>query len=168
MGEQRTAAERVEEVRLAWEGELEAELLRMPRHARSPSPDRGGRDRWVFLEDSMAARVHRVAREAADRVGSTEPLVLWLTPMVDEHVNAQALTRGPEMEIRLIGPVARLLDDAALRALVGHEIGHHLAHGPRATPPSIIFEAYERGAPAECWRFCNVAAELTADRMALL
>jgi hypothetical protein len=168
MGQERTLAERVEEVRLAWERELEAELLRMPRHARPPLPDPRARDRWVFLEESMAARVHRVAREAADRIGCTEPLVLWLTPTLDEHVNAQALIRGPEIEIRLIGPVARLLDDAALRALVGHEIGHHLAHGPRATPPSIIFEAYERGAPAECWRFCNVATELTADRMALL
>jgi hypothetical protein len=116
----------------------------------------------------MAERVHRIAREAAERLGCRDAFVLVLTPRVDRRLNAQLLSRDTPFAIRLIGPVAGVLDDRALAALIGHEMGHWLALGPRASPPSTVLEAWERGAPNAVWRLGTAASELTADRFSLI
>jgi hypothetical protein len=116
----------------------------------------------------MAARVHEVARDAAERLGFDEPFTLYQTPKERPYTSAQALLNERPFAIRLIGPVAKLLDDAALRALIGHELGHALALGPRADPPSRILSAWDYDAPRELLRLCDVALELTAERFAVL
>ena len=92
----------------------------------------------------MAARVHRIADEAAARLGCTDPFVLCQTRRPSNAISAQALLGESPYAIRLIGPVASLLDDAAL------------------------LEAWARGATADVTRLATLAAELTADRFGLV
>ncbi|MEP7120908.1 MAG: M48 family metalloprotease [Byssovorax sp.] len=162
-----TPADRIEDIRVAWERDLERTFASYPIEARDTTPDRGARDPRVVLEKSMAERVHRVAREAAERLGCTEPFVIYQTPN-PAHLNAQALLSDSPFAVRLIGPVAKLLDDAALAALVGHEIGHWMALGPLAKPESILLQAGERGASEAIEQHAIMASELTADRFSLL
>jgi hypothetical protein len=160
-----TAAARIENLRVAWERDLEAEAeLCAPR---GYGIDRGRLDKRVRLERTMAERVHRIADEVAARLGCTDPFVIYQSAR-DRHISAQALLDETPFAIRLIGPIASVLDDAALASLIGHEFGHWLAHGPRATPRSSLLRAWEKGAPKELCLLSIAAAELTADRVALV
>lgn len=161
------AADRIEDLRLAWERDLERTFAK-GYGARPSIPDPGARDPRVRLEATMAERVHRIARDAAERLGCTEPFDLYQTPNARSHLSAQALLSERPFAVRLIGPVASVLDDASLASLIGHELGHWMALGPRANPPSILLESWERGALPRVTRFCTLAAEITADRFALI
>ncbi len=163
-----TATDRIEDIRVAWERDLEAEIDAEPRMPRKPGVDPGLSEPRVLLDRSMAERVHRVADEAARRLGCPDPFTLYQTPRAEPHVAAQALLRERPFAIRLIGPIARSLDDQALAALIGHELGHWLALGPRASPPSRVLYAWERGAERELARMGVAGTEITAERFALL
>lgn len=162
------AAERIEDLRVSWERELERIFASRPRGTGIAPVDPGAREQRVRLEETMAARVHRVARDAAARLGFTEPFVLYQTPQERHRLTAQALLHESPFGVRLVGPVASVLDDAGLATLIGHELGHWLASGPRASPPSLVLEAMERGAPRDVAELCVLASELTADRFALI
>ena len=58
---------------------------------RPPRPDPGAQDPRLALEPAMAERVHRVAREAAERLGCLDPFVLFLTPRADRLQPAAAM-----------------------------------------------------------------------------
>ncbi len=162
------AIERIEDLRVSWERELEGLIATQSRGRRSPRNDPGEDEPRLPLHRSMAERVHRIAHEAAERVGCSDPFFLFLTPRADRRLNAQVLTEETPFAIRLIGPVAGVLDDRALAALIGHELGHWLALGPHANPPSIVLQAWERGAPEALCRLATFATELTADRFSLI
>ena len=168
LGAMTTASDRIEDLRVAWERDLERTFVAQKSGARVERNDPGRNDVRVRLEEAMAERVHRVAREAARRLGVTEPFTIYQTPAGKNHLNAQILRHESPFAIRLIGPIASSLDDAALAALVGHEVGHWLAIGPRANPPSLVYEAWDRGAPSDVCSLCTLAAELTADRFSLI
>jgi hypothetical protein len=162
------AVDRIEGLRVAWERDLEGTFA-----AHEPRPslagvDPGEHEPRVLLVASMAERVHRIAREAAERLGCADPYVLYQTPRERRHLTAQALLSERPFAIRLVGPVASALDDAGLAALIGHEFGHWLALGPRANPPAVLLEARQRGASAEVVRLCWLASEITADRFGLI
>ncbi len=161
------AAERIEDVRVAWERDLEREFAGRP-YTVIPDRDPGRHEPRVLLERAMAERVHRVADLAAERLGCTDPFVLYQTPRADRHLSAQAMLPETPFAIRLIGPVARGLDDGGLTALVGHELGHWLALGPRASPKSLVLDAAGHGASPRVVRMGTIAAELTADRFSLV
>jgi hypothetical protein len=163
-----TANDRIEDLRIAWERDLELTFAASKRGARPPKADPGKDDPRARLDEAMAERVHRVARDAAERLGCTDPFIIYQTPGLRTHLNAQAIRSESPFAIRLIGPVASCLDDAALAALIGHELGHWMAMGPRAIPPSIIYEGWDRGAPLDICHLCTLAAELTADRFSLI
>lgn len=116
----------------------------------------------------MAPRPYRVAREVARLLGCDDPFVLLLTPHERNRMTAQAMIAERPFAIRLVGPVAGSLDDGALANLMGHELGHWMAHGPAANPPSLVHEAWGRGASHYVARVCTLAGELTADRFGLL
>ena len=140
-----TATERIEDVRVAWERDLERDVALHSRGWRPSLADPGRSEPRVKLEPAMAERVHRVARDAADRLGCPDPFIIYQTPRAERHVNGQALVSEAPFAIRLIGPVASVLDDGALSVLIGHELGHWLALGPRARPPSGVGRAWEYG-----------------------
>ena len=161
------ACDFIETIRVAWERALERLTATMP-PSRDPYVDPGEDDPRHLLDETMATRVHALARATADRLGFTDPFVLYQTPRAEHHVNAQALVHDRPFAIRLIGPVARCLDDEALTALLGHEFGHALALGPLANPRSTVLEAWDRACPTAHRLMSNVAAELTAERFAVL
>jgi hypothetical protein len=162
------ATDCIEEIRVAWERDIERVFAAREPGARPPQVDPGVSEPRVRLDRTMAERVNRVAEQAAERLGCADPFVLYQTPRERGHLTAQILLDERPFGIRLVGPVARLLDDAALAALVGHEIGHWLALGPRASPPSILLSGWERGAPSALWDLGCAAAEITADRFSLI
>jgi hypothetical protein len=159
-------AHRIEEIRVAWERDLERTFATAPLVRTAPQ-DPGEKQPRTRVDEVVASRLPRIAREAAERLGVDAPYEILLTPSVQRHVNAQALRGRSPFAIRLVGPVASLLDEAALAALIGHEFGHYLAL-KRADPPSLIDEAYERGASNRIVKLAYFSAELTADRFSLL
>jgi hypothetical protein len=160
-------SQRIEEIRVAWERDLEREFASAP-YVRAPVRDSGEDDPRIRVDDIVASRLHRVANEAAAHLGVDAPFDIVLSPKPKRSVNAQLLRGRSPFAIRLIGPVASLLDGAALAALIGHEFGHYLALGPLAQPPSFITDAHERGATKRTVSLAYIASELTADRFSLL
>ncbi len=158
---------RIEEIRVSWERDLEREFVSSP-PVRTDPPDPGAQDPRTPVDDIVASRLHRIAREAAARLGIDAPYEILFTPKLQRHFNAQALLGQSPFAIRLVGPVTSLLDGAALVALIGHEFGHHLALGTTAEPPSRITQAYERGASNRIVKLAYFSSELTADRFSLL
>lgn len=161
------ACDRIEDLRVDWERELEAIFASRPIDRRRTQLDPGASEPRLRLDASMAERIHRVARVAADRLGCTDPYALFLTP-AESRLTAQAMLNERPFAIRLVGPVASALDDAALAMLIGHELGHWMALGPGANPPSVALEAWSRGATHYLACLCVVACELTADRFAMV
>jgi hypothetical protein len=122
----------------------------------------------VLLTESSAPRAYRLAREVAETLGFKAPFLLFQTRSA-EDMNAQALMNHEPFAVRLIGPVIGILDDGALRAMIGHEFGHHLAHGRLSPDSTVLRRGRARSHDASFIQsLCNVAAELTADRFALL
>ncbi len=161
-----TAANRIEEVRVAWERDLELEIAARPGGWARDDP--GLREPRVLLERTMAERVHRVAETAAKRLGCYDPFVLYQTPREDPHLSAQALMTETPFAIRLIGPVASRLDDEALAALIGHELGHWLALGPHARPASTVLQGEALSVAPDFLTRRKTVAEFTADRFSLI
>lgn len=156
----------VEQVRFSWERELERHLLPFQEDRPTSIPEPAPRS-FVPLTQSSAARVYRFARDVATVLRCDAPFELFQTR--DDHsTNAQALLSRTPFGVRLIGPVVTLLDELALKAMLGHEFGHYLAHGPPANPASTILRPNSVPAGSPVHQACSVARELTADRFGLL
>lgn len=156
----------VEHVRFRWERRLEhviAEHLDDAEPAR-PDPLPPGA---VPLTPALASRVHDLACEVCRTLGCRHTFALYQSPALDE-LNAFGLIGREPFGIQLVGPLVAVLDDDALRALLGHEIGHRLAHGPDADPPSLRFRESTLNPNGALARSYAVATEITADRFALL
>jgi hypothetical protein len=155
------ASDYVERIRLPWERKLEAQGSSFGAWPALSARRSAG----VPLTEELAPRVHRLASEVAASLRSNQRYAFFQCQGLQRVFNAQALTIGDDAAIELVGPVARLLTDDGLRALLGHEMGHHLAHGPVAKPPSrILLLTGDRRRS----RLASMASELTADRFALL
>jgi Zn-dependent protease with chaperone function len=93
--------------------------------------DRAERMRLDLLRSSYRLtaesheRVHRIAREAAERLGVVVPISLYQL-YAGHRANAGLFFTAPEAHIALSGPLLASLDDGELRALAGHELAHHL------------------------------------------
>lgn len=158
----------VERVRFSWERSLREDLREADDGSAKWSlvEDYGSKD-LIPLTPGLAPRPHRVAKEVARILGVTTPFDLLQTRHYG-HVNAQALCDRTPVAVGLIGPVINLMNDAELGAVIGHELGHIVAH--RAGSVGVHVGAAHRirpRAPLVAAR-CSVAAELTADRFALL
>ena len=158
-------ADYVERVRLGWERELAAKAAKLPLPLAPAVESEEGM--WpegvIALTPSLAPRTIGMAHEVARILHFEEPFIVVQTPKPCKP-NGQAWMERP-FRIRLIGQVATLLDDGALRALLGHEMGHLIAHGSYGRQKSD--DALWEKAPLFASRF-SVARELTADRFALL
>ena len=128
--------------------------------------------RTLLLSEGMAPGPYRVARELATRLGITEPIEIYQAAGAE---NAVMHTVPSPVLIEVQGRMLSLLDDDTLAALLGHELGHYLAHGddnPQRGPalasmvilhstdaPENLFGAAQR---------MSMACELTADRVGLI
>lgn len=168
-----------ERVRVGLERDLQRRLARElgPVPSRPAAPDEV-RFEWAAeslpLPRAEAARVDRLAAVARARLGVTRRIEVWQSARPTDHLNAvtHPAKEGP-IHIRLRGAVLARLDDAAVLAVLGHEIGHHLAHGPTedGVDPFVLFSwlkpARRVGYREIVAAYCR-AAELTADRFACL
>ena len=76
------------------------------------------------LSPESHERPHRLAREAAQKIGVEVPIVLYQLNQ-GEHANAGLCFAKGEAHVVLFGPLLSSLDDAELTALLGHELAHH-------------------------------------------
>jgi hypothetical protein len=77
----------------------------------------------VRLDRETHGGLYAAADEVAGRLGVMAPITLYQAG--GEGANAALFYLPGEVHIVLQGPVAAALDQAELRALLGHEIGHH-------------------------------------------
>jgi hypothetical protein len=124
------------------------------------------------LGESMAPELHARAKEAARRLGVTEPIEIY---QADGPENAAVHLLPTPVVLEAQGRLLALLDEGSALALFGHELGHFLVHGPRsqdAVARVLLMRVLRRGAAPEDvlaeLRALSMACELTADRFALL
>ncbi len=170
----------IELIRFRGEREYAAALRSLPgvdELARKvePDPTRVRRNllaRSLLLSEGMAPGPHRVVRELASRFGIQEPIEIFQAAGAE---NAGIhLTRTPVL-LEIQGRMLSLLDDDTLASLLGHELGHYLAHGPddpgRGPALAAMAILHAIGAPEELFGVAqrmSMARELTADRFGLL
>ena len=122
--------------------------------------------RALPLTAEIAPAAQGPLRRATQRLGVAEPVELYQEGAADERDwNAQHAGRyDGAVLIVLRGQLLDILDEHAITALLGHELGHHLAHSSRVWTT----------ANAHAWPQADdavrtaLARELTADRFGLL
>lgn len=120
------------------------------------------------LTETMAPEAYEAAREAARALGCDDHVELYHSRERSEGHTARLVLHGQPIGIELIGDCLDVFDRTELVAVLGHEIGHCLAH---AAHPDFAWvrDALRVGeASARSRRIYSVASELTADRFGLL
>lgn len=128
--------------------------------------------RSLLLSEGMAPSPYRVARGLAGRFGIDAPIEIYQAAGAE---NATMHTVRSPVLIEVQGRMLSLLDDDTLAALLGHELGHYLAHGednPQRGPTLAAMTILHGGnAPEElvaAAQRLSMAQELTADRIGLI
>jgi hypothetical protein len=159
----RTAAERIFLDRALADPTL-GPWLRRPEPAVSLEDERTRLMRTgLRLSETMAPALHTAGREVLEALGCQATLEFFQVEATRD--NACVTSSGTTVMIEISGAYLSRLDPGGLRALIGHEVGHHVAHGHR-TPSGNAYVA--------CWRQedlalrFRMACELTADRLGLL
>jgi len=126
----------------------------------------------LLLSEGMAPEPYRVARALAERFGIVAPIEIYQAAGAENAI--MHTVRSPVL-IEVQGRMLSLLDDDALAALLGHELGHYLAHGddnPQRGPTLAAMAILHGGsAPDElvaAAQRLSMAQELTADRIGLV
>jgi hypothetical protein len=116
-------------------------------------------------------RLHRIADEARDVLGIDRQVEVHPT---NERLAAAHRAEGGPLVVSIHWRSLAHLDDDALLAVLGHELGHHLAHnGARADGPDprLVYWRLHDDRSSEIREVAAAysrASELTADRFALL
>jgi hypothetical protein len=129
--------------------------------------------RGLRLTESMAPELHEAARLAASRLGVTTPCEIYQSTAASENAAIHLVEAPVLLEVQ--GRLLAGLDAGTRLAVLGHELGHYLAHGPW-TPVGRVHLAARQLALQEdadigLLRAASVlwmAGELTADRFGLL
>jgi hypothetical protein len=130
----------------------------------------------IQVTEEMSPRLHGVVREALRNLRVERPFQVFQRADLLGFGNNAAVVDEVDDTI-LITTVGRLLtdfDDDSLLAVIGHEVGHHIAHGNRfrRTIPRVGLVSADlmstsprtrKAAPA-----FMMSTELTADRFGLL
>lgn len=144
------------------------------RHA-IPNPETLRRQllgRAVRLTDAMAPAAVQSANAIRDAFGLSQRIELYQS--AGRENAAMHLLREP-MLMEIQGRLLSLLDGDSLKAVIGHEVGHFIAHGPdspfaeESALATLLVLA--EGVPPELSGLASslsMARELTADRYGLL
>jgi hypothetical protein len=144
--------------------------------ATSPSSEavrRAWLQKAVGFSPELAPRALDVADEVRRVLGVDREILLYRAAE-DESLACIVRTRGGPLHVQVHDVFLAHPDDAVLKVVIGHEVGHYLAHAPdrlRGPDPFLVYHWFARGRRAGVREvaaaFCR-AAELTADRVALL
>jgi hypothetical protein len=125
------------------------------------------------LTEESHARVHTIAREVAARLGLEVRVELYQGPSTG-GLNAALFFVPGAARVVFQGPIEERLDDDELRALLGHELAHHLLYtaerGEIFTTSRMLaaLAAFpDAGSLAETDRVFGLVTEIFADRGSL-
>ncbi|MDR2689771.1 MAG: DUF4011 domain-containing protein [Azoarcus sp.] len=125
--------------------------------------------RSLLLSEGMAPNLYQVARTLAARFGIDEPIEIYQAAGA-ENASMHMVASPVLMEVQ--GRLLSLLDDDALAALLGHELGHYLAHGERnaacLAAHAVLQDGRAPPALLDAAQRLSMAQELTADRVGLI
>jgi AAA domain/Protein of unknown function (DUF4011) len=120
------------------------------------------------LSEAMAPQAHQLAKEAQRVLGVEGELELYQRRGPENA--AMHFVEAPIL-LEIHGSLLPRLDPGSLTALLGHELGHYLAHGPKSPHPEAnripCGLVDDRLLDAALSRL-SMSCELTADRVALL
>jgi hypothetical protein len=164
----------VEEIRLQAEHDLLHRFSIPLDLERELASDGAARDwvarRAVRLTPHMAPELFSVAGQAQRVLGITKPLELYQIGEGGDNACVVGVGAVDRLVIQISGRVLMLLDRGTMRAILGHELGHHLAHPSRSRwGTGRVWLALERGrVDRDAALRYMMATELTADRVGLL
>lgn len=120
------------------------------------------------LSEAMAPEAYRIAHQGQQILGIEGTLELYQRSGPE---NAAMHMVAEPILLEIQGSLMPRLDAAALLSLIGHELGHYVAHGPKS-PHQVASrllgtDGIDGPLDAILSRF-SMAQELTADRVALL
>ena len=127
-------------------------------------------DAWL-ASITVEPRVRRIVDEARRVLGVEREVEVHAT---DARLAAAHRSEGGPLVVSLHASALASLDDDALLAVIGHEIGHHLAHNgarPDGPDPFLVYWRLHADRSSEIRETAAAysrGAELTADRFALL
>jgi hypothetical protein len=129
--------------------------------------------RSLLLSEGMAPAPYTAARQCAATLGVTEPIEIYQAAGAENA--AMHHCQSPVL-LEIQGRLLSLLDDKTLAAVMGHELGHYLAHGvhhPHAAAAHtarrlLLNESTHDDGVLDQARRLSMAMELTADRFGLL
>jgi len=114
----------------------------------------------VRVSEQVLPRIHRAARNAAEKLGVTNPLVVFVYSGSDPGASCTQEKDDPRVFVFVSAALVRLLSDGELEFILGHELGH-LLFGHLRYPKQ---EGGENLRHLEL----NRAAEISADRAGLI
>jgi hypothetical protein len=124
--------------------------------------------RTLLLSDTMVPEAYGAARAAMQTLGLDDRIELFQSPGAWD--TARLALHGDPIGVEFIGSYLASLDCGGVLAVVGHEIGHAVAHYTTphfawvSSPANSTYPT--RSAPSR--RAYLMAAEMTADRFGLL
>jgi len=154
----------VERVRFVGEGHI-ARGHRLEPTRRVGPPAAHARDHMrvhaLPLTRGIAPKAYDALSRVSARLGIRQRALLFQDSGMGVPWNAHVGHWDDAVIVCLVGRALEVLDDAGLRHVIGHELGHHLAHSERdwVFPTNLDADAMLR---------TSMAREITADRVALI
>ena len=175
LGAQREALERIRfDGERQYSGELRAVINDLG-DLKPPDGERVRRQlmsRSLLLSEGMAPGAYAAARHCADVFGINESIEIFQAAGSENA--AMHFCKSPAL-VEIQGRMLALLDEGGLKAIMGHELGHFLAHGPDNPAGSMALAANilstSEDAPdslVQLARRYSMSKEFTADRFGLL